>query len=357
MKIGTHISRKTFGTLSSGAKVYLYTLTLGDLALSVTSFGAAWTALYAPSRKRASALRAGLSRKDDVLLGYSTLEGYANNVPFLGVTVGRFANRIGNARFSLNGETFSLPKNDGEHCLHGGRRGFDKRLWQSDAYEERDGVFVRFELESRDGDEGFPGNLKAAVCYGLTKSNEVIADYQAKVDAPCPVNLTNHAYFNLAGEGEGDILSHEVQLHSSAYIPANENLIPLGEIAPVEGTPFDFRTRKPISRDFSAVLGGYDHCFAVDGEYGALRPCAEVFEPRSGRTMRVFTTQPGVQFYAGNQLGTVAGKAGSVYRKHSGFCLETQHFPDSPNQPRFPSAVFGPDREYHEKSVFAFSFS
>jgi aldose 1-epimerase len=317
---------------------------LGDLSLSVSSFGATLTSLYAPSRK---------TGKEDILLGYSTLEAYTHNIPFLGVTVGRFANRIGNARFSLAGKAYTLYKNNGENCLHGGRRGFDKLLWNSEAYEERDGIFVRFELESLDGDEGFPGNLKAAVCYGLTKSNEVIADYQATVDASCPVNLTNHAYFNLAGEGNGDILSHEVLLHADSYIPVDATQIPTGEIAPVQGTPFDFRTRKPIRRDFGALDRGYDHCFVVDGKPGKLRPAAEVFEPSSGRTLRVFTTQPGVQFYTGNNIDLIQGKAGSVYRKHSGFCLETQHFPDSPNQPQFPSAVFGPSREYHEKSVFA----
>lgn len=347
MKVGMNIRRKTFGLLSSGEKVYLYTLTSGELTLSVSSFGASLTSLYAPSRKTGRA---------DLLLGYSTLEGYLHNAPFLGVTVGRFANRIGNARFSLHGKEYSLYKNNGDHCLHGGRRGFDKRLWDSEAYEERDGVFVRFSLESPHRDEGFPGNLKAVVSYGLTKSNEVIAHYKAKVDALCPVNLTNHAYFNLAGEGAGDILSHEARLYASSYIPVDTAQIPTGTIAPVEGTAFDFRTRKPIKQDFPATDGGYDHCFVVDGEPGALRPCAEVFEPNSGRTMRVFTTQPGVQFYTGNQMGVVQGKAGSVYRPQSGFCLETQHFPDSPNQAGFPSAVFGPPRNYHEKSIFAFDW-
>ncbi|MDR2535476.1 MAG: galactose mutarotase [Treponema sp.] len=342
------ITRKTFGLLSSGTKVRLYTLKVGDLSLSVSSFGAALTSLYVPSRKT--------KKKEDVLLGYAALEAYTHNIPFFGVTVGRFANRIGNARFSLHGREYSLYKNDGNNALHGGRRGFDKLLWKSDAYEERDGVFVRFELESPDGDEGFPGNLKAAVCYGLNKSNQVIANYEAKVDAPCPVNLTNHGYFNLAGEGKGGILSHEVTIHGSSYLPVDKNLIPTGQIQPVQHTPFDFRTRKPIARDFDAVAGGYDHCFVIDGEPGKLRPCAEVFEESSGRTMRVFTTQPGVQFYTGNHIEAVQGKAGSIYHQHSGFCLETQHFPDAPNQPQFPSAIFGPDRPYHENALFAFDW-
>jgi aldose 1-epimerase len=341
------ISKKTFGLLSSGKKVYLYTLKVGDLSLSISSLGATLTSLYVPSRKQG---------KEDVLLGYSTLEAYTHNKSYIGVTVGRYGNRIKGAQFSLRGKCYTLYKNDGEHTLHGGQRGFDKLLWKADAYEERDGVFVRFELESPGGDEGFPGNLKAAVSYGLTKSNEVIADYAAKVDAPCPVNLTNHAYYNLAGEGRGDILAHEVVIYASSYVGVDTDLVPTGELLPVQHSPFDFRTRKPIKQDIEATGGGYDHCFVVDGEAGQLRPCAEVYEGRSGRTLRVFTTQPGVQFYTGNFLDGIPGKGGSVYHKHGGFCLETQHFPDAPNRPAFPSALYDPGRDYHEKALFAFDW-
>jgi aldose 1-epimerase len=300
-----------------------------------------------PSRK------AGIA---DVLLGFDTLNGYALNQAAVGVTVGRFANRIGGAQFALNGKQYPLFKNDGANCLHGGRRGFNRLLWKAEAYEEKDGVFVRFELESPDGDEGFPANLRATVSYGLTKSNELVVDYKAKLDALCPVNLTNHAYFNLAGDGSGDILSHEVQLNASSYLDVDAALIPTGKLLPVAGGPFDFRKRKVIRKDFDAVMGGYDHCFVVDGEVGKLRPCAEVFEERSGRTMKVFTTQPGVQFYSGNHIVEIHGKAGSVYRIHDGLCLETQHFPNAPNQSGFPSAIFGPERDYHEKALFAFSW-
>jgi aldose 1-epimerase len=341
------ITRKIFGILSSGKKVHLYTLRAGDMSLSVSTFGAHWVSLFVPSR---------IGRKDDVLLGYSTLDGYTRNKPYIGATIGRFGNRIGDARFSLAGKEYGLYRNDGLHSLHGGRRGFDKLLWKAESYEEKGGVFVRFELTSPDGDEGYPGNLKAVVSYGLTKSNEIIADYQAKVDAPCPVNLTNHAYFNLAGEGAGDILSHKALLHASSYVAVDESLIPTGVLASVQNTPFDFRIAKPVNRDLAAAGGGYDHCFVVDGDGGTLRPCAEVSEPRSGRTMRVFTTQPGLQFYTGNFLDGVIGKAGSVYGKHAGFCLETQHLPDSPNRKEFPSAVFGPDRDYHEKALFSFDW-
>ncbi|GHV68457.1 aldose 1-epimerase [Spirochaetia bacterium] len=340
------ISKKTYGILASGKKVYLYTLKAGDLTLSLSTLGAAWQSLMVPSKT---------SPRDDVLLGYSSLDAWTRNKPFFGVTPGRFANRIGGASFALDGKTYSLYKGDGQHSLHGGRRGFDKYLWKAEAYEDRDGVFVRFELESPDGDEGYPGKLKAVVCYGLTNANEVAVDYSAKVESRCPVNLTNHSYFNLAGEGKGNILSHDIIIYASSLVEVDQSLIPTGNLVPVKKTPFDFLTRKPIGRDIGAA-GGYDHCFALDGEAGKLRPCAEVYEDGSGRTMRVFTTQPGVQFYTGNFLDGVPGKMGSFYNKHDGFCLETQHFPDSPNRPEFPSAIFGPGKDYHEKSLFAFDW-
>jgi aldose 1-epimerase len=339
------IKEKTFGILSNGKKVKLYTLSAGDLKLSLTNLGAAWTSLLVPSRKGT----------DDVLLGYSGLEGYLNNEPFIGVTVGRFANRIKGAAFNLDGKTYRLEANDGENNLHSGTRAFDKRVWKSEAYEEREGAYVRFELESPDGDCGFPGRLTAVVNYGLTKSNEIIADYQVKVDALCPVNLTNHAYFNLAGEGRGNILSHEVILYSSSYLEVDKQSIPTGRLLPVKGSAFDFTSGKRINADFGKI-DGYDHCFVVDGEKGKLRSCAEVFESDSGRLMKVFTTQPGVQFYTGNHLNNVAGKHGSCYVKHSGLCLETQHFPDAPNQAGFPSCIAGPGNDYHEKAVFSFNW-
>ena len=348
------ISKKTFGLLPNGKKVHLYTLKAGDLSLSLSTLGATWTSLLVPSRNKG---------KDDVLLGFRSFDGFAAN-KYFGVTVGRFANRIGGAKFSLGGVEYPLYKNDGGNCLHGGKMPFSSRLWKAESYEERDGVFVRFELKSPDGEEGFPGNLWATVCYGLTKSNEIVADYQAKVDAPCPVNLTNHAYFNLAGENrELDILSNEVKLFASSYVEIDGDLIPTGKINPVNNTPFDFRSKKPIGRDIEALKSGkegepwgYDHCFVVDGEYGKLRPFAEVYDPFSGRSIRGFTTQPGVQFYTGNHLNGVQGKIGSVYEMHCSFCLETQHLPDSPNNAEFPSAIFGPARAYDEKAVFAFDW-
>jgi aldose 1-epimerase len=345
------VTKKTFGILSNGKKVHLYTLKAGDLSLSLSTLGAAWTSLLVPSRSRG---------KDDILLGYSSFDGFVNN-RYFGVTVGRFANRIGGGRFTLDGREYSLYKNNGNHSLHGGRVGWSRQVWKAEAYEEKDGVFVCFELKSPAGDEGYPGNCRASVSYGLTKSNELVADYQVKVDAPCPVNITNHAYFNLAGEGRGvNVLSTEVKLYSSSYVEVDGELIPTGRLLPVEHTPFDFKARKPIGRDIAALAGGsaggYDHCFTVDGEAGKLRPFAEVYEPSTGRVMRGFTTQPGVQFFTGNNLDNVPGKIGSVYGKYGAFCLETQHFPDSPNQGAFPPAIFGPSRNYHEKAVFAFDW-
>jgi aldose 1-epimerase len=252
--------------------------------------------------------------------------------------------------------THNIEANEGKNTLHSGTRGFDKLLWKSEAYEENEGVYVRFELESPDGEGGFPGNLKTVVSYGLTKSNEIICDYRASVDKPCPVNLTNHAYFNLAGEGRGNILSHELILHCSSYVEINRQNIPTGSLIPVRKKAFDFTCNKRIGADLSLFRNGYDHCFVVDGAPGKLRPCAEVYEPVSGRSMKVFTTQPGVQFYTGNHLKEVIGKQGSIYTKHSGFCLETQHFPDTPNQRNFPPCIASLGNDYHEKAVFSFSW-
>jgi aldose 1-epimerase len=341
------INKKPFGVISNGKKVDLYTLSAGELSLSISTFGATLTSLYVPSRRTGT---------QDVLLGYSTLGGYATDTEFLGATVGRFANRIGGARFTIDGKTCYLSKNIGESCLHAGPKNFARQVWDAKEYEDKNGIYVRFELKSPHNDEGFPGNLDAVVSYGLTESNEVVAIYEAKVDAPCPVNFTNHAYFNLRGEGHGDVLSHEVIIHASEYLPVDEESIPTGEMANVQLTPFDFRLWKAIGRDIGEVAPGYDLCYVVDRARGKLRPAAEIFERASGRSMRVYTTQPGVQFYTGNNLHNIAGKTGSLYKEHTGFCLETQHFPDSPNKPQFPSAIFGPDRDYAEKAVFKFDW-
>jgi aldose 1-epimerase len=348
---------KTFGRLSDGRDVPLFILEAGEIQLAISSFGAAWTSLLVPAKK---------GGRNDILLGYATLERYIHNEGSMGITVGRFANRIGGAKFSLNGKTYKLYNNDGSHSLHGGRVGYGARLWKGEAYTDNGEACARFTLESPDGDEGYPGGLKAAVTYKVNGANEITALYEASVDAPCPVNFTNHAYFNLDGEGSGQILNHELTIHASNYVAVDKKLIPTGKLTPVAGTPFDFRKPKTIGKDFAAACGGdiggvgtgYDHCFVLDGwkerADKPLLPCAEVYSPRSGRRFSLKTTQPGVQFYSGNFLTGVPGKAGAVYRKNDGFCLETQHFPDSPNRPEFPSAIFGPDRPYSEKAVFSF---
>jgi len=345
------ISKKTFGVLSSGKTVYLYTLKVGEISLSVSTYGATLTSLRLPSRKTPAA---------DVLLGYPALEGYLQDRVYLGSTVGRFAGRIGGGAFTLGEKSYRLYRNDGNNALHGGRRGFSRRVWDAAAYETGEAVCVRLFLESPDGDEGYPGSLRATVTYGLTSEGELFADYHAQVDAPSPVNLTNHAYFNLAGEGQGDengtILGHMAKLYASSYVEMGEGLIPTGKILDVEGGPYDFRGAKLIGRDLAAAGGGYDDCFVIDGEPGKLRPCAEIYEDTTGRAMKVFTTQPAVVFYTGNFLDGVAGKPPSRYGKHAGFCLETQGLPDSPNQGTFPSGIFSPAREYRERTVFSFAW-
>jgi aldose 1-epimerase len=338
----------TFGLLSSGERANLYTLKAGDLKLTVTNYGGTLVSLFVPSKS---------GRVDDVLLGYSTLDGFArSNGYYLNVTVGRFANRIGKCAFNLNGKTYSLYDNMDGKSLHGGRVGFDRRLWEAQPYEDKDGAFVRLTLHSPSGEEGYPGNLTATVRYGVTHDNRVIADYAATLDADCPVNLTNHAYFNLSGEGTCDILAHELKLYCSNYMETQPNEIPTGKLLPVKGTPLDFTTPTAIGKNIKAVGIGYDHCYTVDGEQGVFRPAAEVADKKSGRTMKISTTQPAIQFYTGNHLDGLVGKNGSVYTEHHGFCLETQHYPDSPNQSAFPSAIFGPARPYHEHTEFTFGW-
>jgi aldose 1-epimerase len=339
------LTQKSFGRLPNGEEAALYILEAGDLTLSLTNYGGCLVSLLVPDTQ---------GRREDVLLGYDTLDGYICNKCYIGATIGRFGNRIANARFCLGGREYRLFANDHGHSLHGGLVGFGQRLWTGEAYEAKNGVFLRLSRESPDGEEGYPGTLRAIVTYGVTDDNALSADYQARVDAACPVNMTNHAYFNLAGVGTGTILDHEVRIHASSYVEVTETLIPTGTLRPVSGTPFDFTTAKPIRRDLAATGNGYDHCFALDGTAGTLRSAAQVYEPVSGRRMRIATTQPGLQFYTGNFLHGVPGKGGALYGKHAGLCLETQHFPDSPNQPTFPSALFGPTQDYHETTVFSF---
>jgi aldose 1-epimerase len=296
----------------------------------------------------------------DIVLGFDAAERYLKgDSPYFGAIVGRYGNRIGNARFALDGTTYTLAANDGVNHLHGGKRGFDKVVWDSRAAKDSRGPGVVFTRTSPDGEEGYPGELTMTVTYVLTHQNELVVEYQAKTTKPTVVNLTQHTYFNLAGQGSGDILGHELRINADRYTPVDKTLIPTGEIAPVEGTPFDFRKATPIGARIKSEhpqmeFGrGYDHNWVLSRTGSGPSIAAEVYEPKSGRTLQVSTTEPGLQFYAGNFLdGTLTGKEGRVYRHRYGFCLETQHFPDSPNKPKFPTTTLRPGDTYRSQTIF-----
>ena len=299
---------------------------------------------------------------DDIVLGFDTLPEYEEKSPFFGTLVGRYGNRIANGQFTLDGRTYTLAKNNGPNHLHGGNKGWDKAVWSAgDPFQNDTGVGVALSHTSPDGDEGYPGTVNATVTYTLTEANELVVDYAATTDKPTVVNLTQHSYFNLGGGKAPDVLGHELMLNADGYTPVDAGLIPLGPIAPVAGTPFDFRTPSTIgarigdSHEQMARGNGYDHNFVLNRSGDGLSVAARVVEPVTGRTMTISTTEPGVQFYTGNFLdGTLAGKGGRVYGRRAGFCLETQHYPDSPNKPHFPSAVVRPGQTYRTRTVFAF---
>jgi aldose 1-epimerase len=293
--------------------------------------------------------------KSDVLLGFSSFAPYASAHPYFGATVGRFANRIGSARFSLSGKEYTLWANNGPNHLHGGRIGFNRKLWSAEAGSVAGMDSIRFSLESPDGDEGYPGMLKAAVTVSLSGDGELTLRYEADSDRPTPVNLTNHAYFNLSGEGKGTILGHKLTLRCSRYLPVDATLIPLpGAPREVSGTAFDFRNPKLIGADLGSSLGGYDHCFVIDHP-SEREPFAVVEDGSSDRTMAVSTTLPAVQFYTGNNLNGIMGKGSSVYGVHSALCLETECYPDSPNRQDFPSCIVEPGKRLESVTKYRFS--
>ncbi len=347
------IKRADFGKMPDGQSVELYTLTnRNGMQVAITNYGGKVVKLLVPDRQ---------GKMADVALGFDDLKGYLGNDPFFGTLVGRYANRIGNARFKLDGVEYKLEANDGRNSLHGGSHGFDKKVWKA---KELPGAEPGLELTclSKDGEESYPGNLSATVVYTLTNKNALRIDYKATTDKDTVVNLTNHSYFNLAGQGNGDILGTELTINADRFTPVDSTLIPTGELRKVEGTPLDFRQLTPIGARINAddeqmKFGkGYDHNFVLNRKGPGLVLAARAIDPRSGREMDVYTTQPGVQFYTGNFLdGSVKGKGGVAYAKRSGFCLETQHFPDSPNKPNFPSAELKPGQTYHEITVFKFS--
>ena len=347
----TRIERKPFGKTSAGEAVELFTLTrAGAPTIAITNYAGYIVSILAPDRE---------GRTADVVLGYKDLAGYLGDGSHLGNLVGRYANRIGKARFTLDGKNYTLAANNGPNSLHGGPTGFGKRLWSAKLIQGKDGDALELRYVSRDGEEGYPGTLTATVVYSLREDGGLVIDYTATTDAPAVVNLTNHAYFNLAGEGEGTILDHELQLESDSFTPVDATLIPTGELRSVADTPFDFRKPVAIGARIDAkdqqiqFGGGYDHNFVVRGSAGTLRLTARVLDKKSGRVLEMHTTEPGVQFYTGNFLdGKIVGKSGKPYVKRGAFCLESQHYPDSPNRPEFPSAVLRPGQTYRQTTVY-----
>ncbi len=351
-EVQPQMQTKNFGTTPDGKPVTLYTLrNKQGMEVSITNFGAAVVALKTPDRQGKFA---------DVVLGYDDLAGYENDKSFFGATIGRYGNRIAHGKFTLNGKAFTLAKNDGENHLHGGVKGFNKVVWEAKDVSAADGPALQLDYTSKDGEEGYPGNLAVQVTYTLTNNNELRIDYRATTDKPTVVNLTNHSYFNLAGQG--DILQHQLRLNAGKFTPVDATLIPTGELRSVTGTPFDFSTPTAIGArigndDEQLKFGkGYDHNFVLDGSLGTLRPAAQVYEPTTGRVMDVLTTEPGIQFYSGNFLdGKAHGKSGTMYQHRSAFCLETQHFPDSPNKSSFPTTVLNPGTQYQTTTIYRFS--
>jgi aldose 1-epimerase len=343
------IQKESFGQTPDGQPVDLYTLTNAHgLRAKITNYGALLVSLEVPDKS---------GKLADVTLGYDKLDGYIkNNSPYFGVTVGRYANRIGKAKFVLNGVEYKLAANNGENHLHGGIKGFDKVVWDAGEVKTADEVGVKLTYLSKDGEEGYPGNLVCIVTYALTNNDELKISYEAFTDKPTVINLTNHTYWNLAGQGSGDILGHELMLKADKYTPVDKGLIPTGEIKSVKNSPMDFTKAMTIGSRIDKVVGGYDHNYVLNSGGGKLSLCAKVYEPGSGRVMEVYTTEPGIQLYTGNFLdGSITGKAGKVYKKHYGFCLETQHFPDSPNKPKFPSVVLNAGDKYTTVTVYKFS--
>ncbi|QDV51967.1 aldose epimerase family protein [Gimesia fumaroli] len=343
------------GEVEDFDSIKLYTLkNNAGMTVKVTNYGAIITSITVPDRN---------GKMADIALGYNCVEDYINAVdkPYFGAIVGRYGNRIAKGQFTLNGKTYSLAKNNGENHLHGGIIGLDKVVWEATQVSP---TKIELNYRAKDREEGYPGNLKIKVTYTLTNKNQLIVDYLATTDKATPINLTQHTYFNLKGEGAGNILDHELMLNASKYTPVDETLIPTGKLAPVAGTPFDFTSSKPIGRDINKdhqqlkFGGGFDHNWVLDksGKENQLTRAAKVFEPESGRVLEISTTEPGIQFYCGNFLdGRLTGKSGKPYVHRGGFCLETQHFPDSPNQPNFPSTILKPGEEYKSTTVFQFS--
>jgi len=340
------VAKEPFGQ-ADGQAVELYTLTnKNGLRARIMTYGGILVSFETPDRQ---------GRLNDITLGFDTLDEYLKGHPYFGATIGRYGNRIGKGKFTLDGVEYTLAVNNGPNHLHGGVKGFDKVVWEAEGFESGEGVGLKLRYVSKDGEEGYPGNLACIVTYLLTNEDELKISYEATTDKATVLNLTNHTYWNLAGQGEGDILGHELMLAADRYTPVDEGLIPTGELRSVKGTPMDFTKAMKIGSRIQKVdIGGYDHNFVLNSGGGSMALAARVYEPGSGRVMEIHTDQPGVQFYTGNFLdGSNKGK-GKVYNKHYAFCLETQHFPDSPNKPQFPSVVLRPGQKYETVTVHRF---
>ena len=351
-KAKTRITKRPFGKLPDGTTVDIYTLrNRHGLEVEITNYGGAVVTLRTPDRR---------GRMADIVLGYPDPPGYVNDTSYFGALIGRYANRIAQGKFTLNGVEYQLAKNNGVNHLHGGVQGFNKVVWRAIDLIRRHGVALQLMYTSKDTEEGYPGNLAVSVIYFLSDANELRIEYTATTDKETVVNLTHHSYFNLAGAGAGDVLGHQVKINADRFTPVDETLIPTGELKAVKGTPFDFSRATAIGSrineaDDQLVLGkGYDHNFVLNKKGQELSLAASVYEPASGRAMEMWTTEPGMQFYSGNFLENVRGKAGKVYNRRGGFCFEAQHFPDSPNKPAFPSTVLKPGQRYTQTTVYKF---
>jgi aldose 1-epimerase len=344
------IHKELFGKLPDGREVDIYTLDNAiGLKVKIMTYGATIVSLETPDRN---------GNMQDIVLGHDNLQGYLTKSPYFGAIVGRYANRIKRGSFSLDSRSYQLTINNGLNHLHGGVNGFDKVLWTAEPVKEENFVGLRLSYNSPDGDQGYPGELKTVVSYTLTKDSCLKVEFQATTNRPTIVNLSNHSYFNLSGQGGGDILSHELMLNCDHYLPVDTELIPTGEIKKVKDTPFDFTSPFTIGARIAEIPGGYDHNYVISDNIRVLKLAAKVYESGSGRTLTLSTTCPGVQFYSGNFLdGTIRGKEGENYQKHGAFCLEPQFFPDSPNRPDFPSVRLNPGDKFHQCSIYKFGIN
>jgi len=348
------LTQASFGKTTDGQEITQYTFTNAGITAKVIDYGAILTELHVPDAKGNVA---------DVVLGFDNVKQYETESPYFGATTGRVANRIAKGKFTLDGKEYTLATNNAPNHLHGGIVGFNKKIWKAETLKTIEGPAVKFSYTSPDGEEGYPGNLAVEVTYTLTKDAELRIDYKATTDKATPINLTHHTYFNLAGQGNGTILNHELKLTADHYTPVDATLIPTGNIAKVEGTVFDFRRPAPIGGRIHLLKGdaatkdpgGYDLNYVLNNQTGKVALAAKLHDPSTGRIMEIWTDEPGIQFYTGNFLdGSLTGKAGKVYQKHFGLCLETQHYPDSINQPKFPSTVLKPGETYTQTCVHKF---